>query len=350
MKRKIINLGLNFFILLLVLVSLFIIGEIILRLKDPERNMFLTHPLTPCIRESNNPGLAYEFIPNTKCIFKGTEVKINSQGLRDYDYDLGKKSSIARIIVLGDSYTFGWGVELNESYSKILEFNLNKNNKRYEVINFGMPSHNTMQEARLLEIKAINYKPNLIIIGYTSGDPECYWDFCNETLIKATYKAYEKRLSLPINYELKQSLLTKLYFLRFISDKFDVILHKLHIRKLEDNLIVHLHNPESQTWKATQESFKKISEIAKENKSEVLLVIFPEIGFLSDNYILLPVNKQIEEEAKKQGFYVLDLIYYYKEYLPEEIKVSTDDGHPNAKAHKIAADAIYDFIKKEKII
>jgi hypothetical protein len=48
-------------------------------------------------------------------------VKINSYGLRDYEYLLNKPPGATRILALGDSVTFGFGVNLEDTYTKILE-------------------------------------------------------------------------------------------------------------------------------------------------------------------------------------------------------------------------------------
>jgi len=122
----------------------------------------------------------------------------------------------------------------------------------------------------------------------------------------------------------------------------------------DNNVIIKLHYKNSATWKSVQESFRKISKIAKENNAEVLIVVFPEIDFLSSDYILSDVSKQVIEEADKNGFNTLDLFPYFVEEEPRSLMVTPGDdghdGHPNAKAHKIAADAVYNFMKKEEII
>ena len=353
-KGIIIKTSINFSIFVLTVILFSIIAEVIMQINSKEKNLVDT--LSECVRESSDENMGLEFIPNSECTFKGTQVKINSQGLRDYEYKLEKQENVFRIVTLGDSYTFGWGVELNESYPKLIESSLNENSdKKYEIINFGTPSHNTMQEARLLEIKAIAYKPDLIIIGYTMGDPECYWKFCSDELKAATYNAFEKSFSIPTDHITKERLLQRSLFLRFISNKYDIILHRLNIRRMDDNnVIIKLHYKNSATWKSVQESFRKISKIAKENNAEVLIVVFPEIDFLSSDYILSDVSKQVIEEADKNGFNTLDLFPYFVEEEPRSLMVTPGDdghdGHPNAKAHKIAADAVYNFMKKEEII
>ena len=62
-----------------------------------------------------------ELNPNGTGFERGVYVKINSQGLRDYDYPMEKAPAIFRIIILGDSVTFGTGVTMEETYAKRLE-------------------------------------------------------------------------------------------------------------------------------------------------------------------------------------------------------------------------------------
>ena len=45
----------------------------------------------------------------------GVDVKINSDGFRDDEHTTGK-SDKRRIVVLGDSLIFGWGVEMEQSF------------------------------------------------------------------------------------------------------------------------------------------------------------------------------------------------------------------------------------------
>src|ERR1700693_2065419 len=72
-----------------------------------------------------NPDLSFAHVPNNESVLMGVDVKINSQGLRDYEYPLTKSSGTYRIMMLGDSTTFGWGVRLEDTAAKILEFRLN---------------------------------------------------------------------------------------------------------------------------------------------------------------------------------------------------------------------------------
>ncbi|MEC8893596.1 MAG: hypothetical protein VX901_09760, partial [Candidatus Poribacteria bacterium] len=84
------------------------------------------------------PGI----VRKKKFIENGPEItiKINSQVWRDREISLEKQEDTFRIVALGDSITFGWGVELNETYIKQLETTLKKrdSHKNYEVINISI--------------------------------------------------------------------------------------------------------------------------------------------------------------------------------------------------------------------
>jgi hypothetical protein len=129
---------------------------------------------------SNNSKLRFELRPNYTIKFDGYNVQlpkistisINSDGFRDKEYPLEKSKNTFRIIILGDSVTFGFGVENNESYPKILEAKLNtlNNGINYEVLNFGVWGYGTIQEVETLKIKGVKYKPDMVILGYHGTD------------------------------------------------------------------------------------------------------------------------------------------------------------------------------------
>jgi hypothetical protein len=60
-------------------------------------------------RSVTNPKLSFEHQPNSRTFLMGVDVKINSQGLRDYEYNLAKRPGEYRIMLVGDSTTLGLG-------------------------------------------------------------------------------------------------------------------------------------------------------------------------------------------------------------------------------------------------
>jgi hypothetical protein len=105
--------------------------------------------------------------------FAGVPVYVNNLGLRaDRDYRLDKRSNTFRILVLGDSVTFGHGSVFDNTWPHLLEVQLQawRPDIDWQVWNAGVPGYNTSQElATLLEVGPV-FKPDLVIVGFFSND------------------------------------------------------------------------------------------------------------------------------------------------------------------------------------
>jgi len=105
--------------------------------------------------------------------FAGVPVHTNSLGLRDdREFPLAKSSTTFRILVLGDSVTFGHGSVAEHSYPRLLEDLLRawRPGVDWQVWNAAVPGYNTSQElAQLLELGPIA-RPDLVVVGFYDND------------------------------------------------------------------------------------------------------------------------------------------------------------------------------------
>ncbi len=89
--------------------------------------------------------------------------KINSQGLReDEDVITPKPKEVYRILLVGDSFTFGTNIQL----SQLLEKELNKrldSNIKFEVVNCGTPGFSPLLHLARLKHQYLSLEPNAII-------------------------------------------------------------------------------------------------------------------------------------------------------------------------------------------
>jgi hypothetical protein len=95
-------------------------------------------------------------------------ISINSQGLRNEEVEpKGKKK---RILILGDSFTFGHGVSLSDSYPKQLEQVLGDGN--WEVINAGVIGYDGDQMYRFYarKLQRLDLDPDVVILTFGQGD------------------------------------------------------------------------------------------------------------------------------------------------------------------------------------
>jgi hypothetical protein len=105
--------------------------------------------------------------------FAGVPVRINSLGFRDrQEYSLDKPANTFRIIVLGDSVTFGHGTLDDTTYPYLLEQQLKqwRPDVAWEVWNLGVPGYNTGQELAYLEQIGPQADPDLVIVGFYPND------------------------------------------------------------------------------------------------------------------------------------------------------------------------------------
>ncbi|MBU0476941.1 hypothetical protein KKB68_02975, partial [Patescibacteria group bacterium] len=95
---------------------------------------------------------------------------INNDGLREInDYSINKPTDTYRIITLGDSFTYGHHVNVEDSWSEQLEVLINNDNnqnckhKNFEVINLGMAGYDIQYIVQRYKELGQKYDPNLIL-------------------------------------------------------------------------------------------------------------------------------------------------------------------------------------------
>jgi hypothetical protein len=105
--------------------------------------------------------------------FAGVPVHINSLELRDpREYDLTKRPNTFRVLVLGDSVTFGHGSIYEHTYPYLTEQRLKawRPDIDWQVWNAAVPGYNTSQElAHLLEV-GDRFRPDLVVVAFFDND------------------------------------------------------------------------------------------------------------------------------------------------------------------------------------
>jgi len=155
----------------------FTLGEIAVRVIKPQKTYSEFLALVSDMwapSEFNKIELKKNYIgkyPSNEFPGKYVTVKTNKLGLRDDETTFEKPKNIKRILIIGDSYTFGYFVESWEAYPYVLKQLLKKHGSKYEVINAGYAGgFNTDEEYVWLRNVGIKFKPDIVILGFYIGN------------------------------------------------------------------------------------------------------------------------------------------------------------------------------------
>jgi len=115
----------------------------------------------------NRPGLSFDHRTNEF----HAHYYINQAGFRvpslDLEYTLAKPSNTYRVMILGPSFAFGWGVDYELSFAGVLQQLLQERGfareKKIEIINAGIPAMPVRPQLAWFERVGKDYMPDLVI-------------------------------------------------------------------------------------------------------------------------------------------------------------------------------------------
>jgi len=105
---------------------------------------------------------------NDEPILGSEVVHIDSRGARGTREVPYERTDARRIVVIGDSFAFGWGVSDEETYAHRLAEAL----PGVEVVNLGGGGYGTDQMLLMLREEGLRYSPDLVVVGIVSADTE----------------------------------------------------------------------------------------------------------------------------------------------------------------------------------
>jgi hypothetical protein len=115
----------------------------------------------------NEPGARYRHKSADVTVY----FQINGQGMRaDRDFPHAKPAGTKRIVSLGDSFTVGYEVAAEDTFSSVLERELRRDGIPVEVLNCGVSGFSTAEECLYLERELLRYQPDLVLVSFFPND------------------------------------------------------------------------------------------------------------------------------------------------------------------------------------
>lgn len=98
-------------------------------------------------------------------------VRTNRYGLREEPFRRMKASEEIRVLVIGDSFTFGWGVNRSDRFTEVLGRHLEEAAPgRYTVINAGVHGWGMADYYRYLRFNGSRLDPDIVVVAFTRAD------------------------------------------------------------------------------------------------------------------------------------------------------------------------------------
>lgn len=278
-------------------------------------------------RESEVPGGGHVHVPNTDGRLMGVDVSINSHGLRGPEIEKAKAPGVFRILFLGDSITFGWGVAEEETMASRLQAALNQKfpNRDFEVLNSGVGNANTAMQAAWYLSEGKSFAPDLVILNYFINDAE------------------------PTPHRQGGWLKEHSYAYVHFAGKLDTLARQFMGRVDWEDYYRDLYHEDAAGWNAAKEAVGRLIEDTNATGTPFMIANIPEIRRL-DPYPFPKVEEKIASLARAGGVPYLNLLPSVEGEAPETLWVTVEDPHPNGKANALFTDAIMEFLQSEGLL
>lgn len=316
----------------------------------------------PILGWRNRPGAEGTFkIPDSV-----TSVAINSQGLRDREHRFEKLGQF-RLLALGDSFTWGFGVEQNERFTDKLQSLVGDH---VEVINAGVTGWGTDQELLYWTHEGYQYHPDLVLVAFGTEDivnnthsvqygyPKPYFRLRENQLVLLNTPVPQKTADWEKRFELPQELQSK----EVGSDKSGAGLGTF----LQTHVLSH-----SWLW-ARGTDFLRDREMANNGVDRLTGALLVELQQRVQSQgaqlvvVLVPYKGHTRPDASARNLRQWEAIVKFLhshslefvDLRPAFVKESTDgkqlyftiDDHWNPAGHELAAKVIYEHLTEKHLV
>jgi len=257
---------------------------------------------------------------------------VNSRGYRDDERALSPPPGVRRAVCLGDSFTWGVGVLLDDTWPQRLERGLTRaRGERWEAVNLGERGLNTVQELQKLDAEGFAYEPDVVVVGYVLNDSED--ENAAEARRASDWVAESRRAPSTL-----ESLLDRSALFRFVRTRLRATSQN-HERIANYRAMYTESDP---GWRAAREALRTMGGLCRARGIPLVVAIFPLFGNpLDDSYPFTELHAEVARAAEAGGAKVVDLLPLYRGLRWDLLVVDGPrDEHPNEIAQRIAAQAL----------
>ena len=262
------------------------------------------------------------------------------------------------LIIIGDSYSAGFGIPSRSRLSTLL-----KNMKTHNVYDFTAADNNWLNYLNKLDkSKSIVKKDDFIIILTTFADILYKNDAFNEFFSKpiADFKLSIndtiKKGDIEIDYRVEKSVFKKIYkLIKSKSHLFELLVRNIKTTLKNKGLLL----PFGDFYYLYKEGYiEKKHEIEKilayidnfsnDHGINIIIYLLPDFNTLGITKYFTHYTSAYEKSFNNKSVKIIDGINHFKGKNSHSYCISLRDAHPNGKAHAVIADSLKNQINNFK--
>ena len=316
-----------------------VVGEIVIRMAMPQHD-------APQYFLRGGP-YQFQLKPNFHQTYRFgdsavMEVDTNSLGLRDRPRDFSTPFAGKTVILAGDSFVFGHGVNVSERLDTYLASLVDPQEKRCRIINAGVPGWGAIQATRFVRDHLDLLRPDAVVLVFCGNDPNDDTQFLNNT---GMYVGNTKFARFPG----KDFLRNHSHLYRFLLYRATILRHNLALRARQrhgEQLVLDSQTAEPispQDWARTLDVIRQFHRSLLEYNPRAILFITASNPRQDD------IRRQLASLDNAHSLRFIDLAPACSEFKPEQMHLAFDQ-HWSPLMHKIAAQAIYKALKEANFL
>jgi lysophospholipase L1-like esterase len=267
-------------------------------------------------------------------------IQYNRDGFRDREFVIAKPRNKFRILVIGDSQTFGHGIEkLEDTFPKQLEKLLNQGTKhpKFEVLSFARPGWNTAEQLQYVYKKGFLYQPDLILLNFFHNDlPPSPFLECDSK----DWEILPEVGSLIVWFHRSS-------FYHLVKFRINRLMEKTGYKLTYEDC--RRSSYQSRSWDMEEIYLDTLHQTARMKNIHFMISVIPIMFKLDKNYPFTFAHNKLKRFCSGRNIFCVDL---YEEGFQgkneDDFIVSRKDRHFNARGAKLSAEILFEKIKPLK--
>jgi lysophospholipase L1-like esterase len=319
----------------------------------------------PQILYQAHPAAGFTQAPNQAGWIEDGWATINSLGLRGPAPEVPKPSGSVRILAVGDSTTFGWGVGDHETYPDGLGQLLREAfpARHPQVVNAGVSAYDLEHDASLIRYLAPTLDPDIVLVGLFWNDlpyeavspdgavqsggsaaPVIAPPAGASSTPPAPFHMGSQRPS-RMNRVLRSSRLLYALRQRYLSAIAPTGAASNQVQ-WEMALLQGKRSPAiDHAWDAINSTLQEIKSYADAQGFAVGVLIVPIRAQVEGDYPDAAYQTRVQAMAKAQGFFVVDPLPRLRAHAGEHLFIPYDRMHFSAAGNALIAHEAFDALQ-----